>query len=129
MLSFITFKSIVTSIFYFINKSKVSGASFIKLASESIIDAYDLMKFTSALGWITIALIAITIILIIITVVMAVVKKNTNKPIQQIQPMQQVQPVQPGQSVQQVQLGQPGQQGQQVQPGQPVQQVQPGQQV
>lgn len=61
--------TITTTVMYFINRSKVNGIEFIKIASNSIKEAKELMDKTSMLGWTTIILGIVTLILIVVTTI------------------------------------------------------------
>lgn len=73
--------TIVSMVFYFIYKGKTSGLEFISLASKSLSEAYDLMKFTDRLGSITVILAIVTVVFIITTVIFFLVCKNSKKKI------------------------------------------------
>lgn len=61
--------TITTMVMYFINKSKVNGVEFIKIASESIREAKELMDKTAMLGWTTIILGIVTFIFMVVTII------------------------------------------------------------
>lgn len=61
--------TITATVMYFINRSKVNGIEFIKIASNSIREAKELMDKTSMLGWTSIILGIVTFILMIVTTI------------------------------------------------------------
>lgn len=61
--------TITTTVIYFINRSKVNGIEFIKIASNSIREAKELMDKTSMLGWTSIILGIVTFILMVVTTI------------------------------------------------------------
>lgn len=61
--------TITTTVMYFINNSKVNDVEFIKIASNSIREAKELMDKTSMLGWTSIILGSLTVIFIVITII------------------------------------------------------------
>ncbi len=75
--------TITTMVLYFINNSKVNGIEFIELAAKSVMEAKELLDYTSTLGWVTVILAILTVLLIAGTVVMFVLrgkeKKSLNK--------------------------------------------------
>ena len=61
--------TIITTVMYFINKSKVNGIEFLEIASKSIREAKELMDKTSMLGWTSIILGSVTFVLVVVTVI------------------------------------------------------------
>lgn len=61
--------TITTMVMYFINRAKVNSVEFIKIASNSIKDAKELMDKTSMLGWSSIILGILTVIFVVATII------------------------------------------------------------
>lgn len=71
--------TITTMVLYFINNSKVNDIEFIELALKSVMEAKELLDYTSMLGWLTIILAILTVILIAGTVVMYLLTRKEKK--------------------------------------------------
>ncbi len=91
-----------TLTYFIINKNKENSIWFIELASKSVVEAYDFIKFNSKLGLVVLICAVITVVLLIITIIIKIKDKKTlgkNQPIQPQyqQPIQQQyqQPMQP----------------------------------
>ena len=61
--------TIITTVMYFINKGKVNSVEFIRIASNSIKEAKELMDKTSMLGWSAIILGIITVVFMVVTTI------------------------------------------------------------
>lgn len=78
-----------TLTYFIINKNKENSIWFIELASKSVVEAYDFIKFNSKLGLVALICAVITVVLLIITIVIKIKDKKTLGKNQPMQPQYQ----------------------------------------
>lgn len=71
--------TITTMVLYFIANSEVNGIEFIELAAKSVVEAKEMLDYTSTMGWITVVLAILTVLSIAATVVIFVLRGKEKK--------------------------------------------------
>ena len=71
--------SVILTVVYIIYHSKVSGVEYVELATKSILEAYDLLHFTSVIGWWCFGVWMLTLALVIPFVIIKIVTSKRKK--------------------------------------------------